>query len=163
VLLRRKNRQLEQDRRRMYLQIEQNINMEQTIQKYRQSTLDDTSKDDLADRIVQAMEQTEAICDPEFNRESLAGMVGTTPTNISQVLTERLGKNFSQLLNEYRVREACRRFSDQEQYGRLTIEAVGASVGFKSRSNFAVTFKKVTGLTPSQYLHEARKQTPETF
>jgi len=158
VFLRRKNKQLEEDRRRMYLQIEESINMEQTITKYRQSSLDDTSKDDLADRIVEAMKQTDVICDENFNREALATIVGTTPSNISQVLSERLGKNFSQLLNEYRVREACRRFSDQEQYGKLTIEAIGASVGFKSRSNFAVTFKKFTGLTPSQYLHEARKQ-----
>jgi len=71
-------------------------------------------------------------------------------------LTERFNKNFNQLLGEYRIREACRRFGDQENYGNLTVEAIGASVGFKSRSYFAAIFKKITGLTPTQYAKEAK-------
>jgi len=156
--LRRKNRQLEEDRQQMYNKMQETINMEQTLQKYRRSTLDDDSKDDLADRIVQAMQQTDSICNEEFSRDTLAQMVGTSPSNISQVLSERFDKNFSQLLNEYRIKEACRRISDQEHYSQYTIEAIAASVGFKSRTNFAANFKKVTGLTPSQYLNEARKK-----
>jgi len=158
IFLRRKNKQLEQDRRRMYLKMQETINMEKTIQKYRKSTLDDNTKDDLAVRIQQVMEQTDVICDEGFNREKLAEILGTTVTNVSQVLNERMGMNFSQLLNEYRVKEACRRFSNQEQYGNYTIEAVAASVGLKSRSTFAANFKKVTGLSPSEYLREARKK-----
>jgi len=157
--LHHKNKRLEEDRRRMYQQIQESINMEQTIQKYRKSTLDDTSKDDLAERIVQTMQQhTNEICDENFNRETLAQLVGTSANNVSQVLSERLDKNFSQLLNEYRIREACRRFSDQQHYGNLTIEAVAASVGIKSRSTFVANFKKYTGLTPSEYVREARKK-----
>jgi len=72
-------------------------------------------------------------------------------------MSERLGKNLHQLISEYRIKEACRRISDQDQYGRYTIEAIAASVGFKSRTNFSTNFKKVTGLTPSQYLREAQK------
>jgi len=156
--LHRKNKQLEEDRQLMYLKMQEAISMENTIQKYRNSSLDDNSKNDLAERIEQAMQDTEAICNSDFSRDTLAEMVNTTPTNVSQVLTERLDKNFSQLLSEYRIREACRRIANREQYGQLTIEAIAASVGFKSRTNFTANFKKVTGLTPSQYLREAQRK-----
>lgn len=43
-------------------------------------------------------------------------------------------------------------------YGRMTIEAVAQSVGFRSRTNFATVFKKVTGLTPSEYIRTAARR-----
>ena len=33
----------------------------------------------------------------------------------------------------------------------LTIEGVGQSLGFKSRTTFSKTFKSVTGLTPDEF------------
>jgi len=158
-LLRRRNRQLEEDRALMYRKMQEAITMQDALQqKYRNSSLDDASSDDLAERIQQAMQNTDAICDPDFSRDTLAQMVNTNPTNVSQVLSQRLDTSFNQLLNEYRIREACRRISDRDHYGHFTIEAIASSVGFKSRTNFTANFKKVTGLTPSQYMHEARNQ-----
>ena len=37
-------------------------------------------------------------------------------------------------------------------------EAVAAEAGFKSRSHFIRTFKKITGLTPSQYQRMAKEK-----
>ena len=68
-----------------------------------------------------------------------------------------LGKNFNSLLQSYRIREACRRFPDPANYGNLSIEAVAADVGFKSRTNFNSVFKEVTGLTPSVYIKMAQQ------
>ena len=51
--------------------------------------------------------------------------------------------------------EACRRLGDQEHYGHLTIAAIAKDVGFGSRSNFALAFKRVTGISPSDYLRQA--------
>ena len=70
---------------------------------------------------------------------------------VSQVINEKAGCNFNNLINEYRIKEACRRMNDTEQYGKYTIEAISTSVGFKSRSTFLLQFKRVTGLTPSEY------------
>jgi len=156
--LRRKNKQLEEDRQQMYRKMQESISVDKSIHKYRKSPLNDNSKDDLADRIEQVMHQTDVICKDDFTRDKLAEMVGSAPAHISQVINERFGMNFNQLLSEYRIKEACHRISDRENYGNFTIEAIAASVGFKSRSNFAVTFKKITGLTPSQYLREAQKK-----
>jgi len=159
--LHNKNKRLEEGRQMMYQRMQQEIAAAEAnanSPKYIHSSLDDTTKDDLASRIAQVMQDTEAICNPDFSRDTLAQMVGTTAVNVSQVISERFDKNFSQLLNEYRIREACRRFSDQQHYGKLTIEAVAASVGIKSRTSFIANFKKHTGLTPSEYVREARNR-----
>lgn len=58
---------------------------------------------------------------------------------------------YSWFLMAEQLAEASLRLADREKFGHLTIEAVGESVGFKSRTWFATTFKKVTGLTPREF------------
>jgi AraC-like DNA-binding protein len=83
-------------------------------------------------------------------------MVKTKRNYVSQVINEKYDNNFNHLLNEYRIKESCRRMNDTDNYGNYTIESIALSVGFKSRSNFISTFKRFTGLTPSAYLKIAK-------
>lgn len=114
-------------------------------------SLTNSAKEELAGRIRDCMENTELICDSDFSLQKLAECVNASYRTCSQVINEVLGKTFKTLLNEYRIREACRRFDDTGHYGHLTIEAISKSVGFNSRSNFVVTFKRVTGISPSEF------------
>lgn len=54
------------------------------------------------------------------------------------------------MLSNYRVNEACRRLSSPD-YANVTIQAIAADVGFKSRSNFIAVFRRQTGMTPNEY------------
>ena len=56
------------------------------------------------------------------------------------------------------MREACRILNDTEQSGHLTIEAIAANLGFNSRSNFTVTFKRITGISPSDFMKMAKEK-----
>jgi AraC-like DNA-binding protein len=107
-------------------------------------------------RINKVMENTDEICAPTFSLNQLADLLNMKYWNISHAINEIYGKNFNALLNEYRIKEACRRLGDIEKYGNYTIEAIALGVGFKSRSNFVTTFKNITGLTPSEYLNMAK-------
>ncbi len=69
--------------------------------------------------------------------------------------------NFSMLLAKARVREACLRLGNPEEYGNLTIEAIAQSVGFRSRNSLITAFKKFTGLTPSEYLRVSKERDVE--
>ena len=58
--------------------------------------------------------------------------------------------NYSNLLNEYRIKEALHLLKDK-RYGDLTIEQVSAKVGFANRQSFYAAFYKNLGETPNNY------------
>ena len=55
-------------------------------------------------------------------------------------------------------REACRILNEPNQSAHLTIEAIAANLGFNSRSNFTVTFKRITGISPSDFMKMAKEK-----
>ena len=112
---------------------------------------------DIQERIDAVFADIGEICSPEFSLNRLAELTGQKYWNMSQIIKDIYGKNFYMLLNEHRIEEACRRLNDRKKYGNYTIEAISASVGFKSRSNFITTFKAITGLTPSEYQKIAKR------
>lgn len=130
---------------------------EDSAPKY-QGLLDQESKDRLFNQIKRVMDDMSIICKPDFSLQQLADLVGSNYKYVSQVLNECYGKSFKQVLNEQRVREACRMFNDTERYGNLTIEAIAANLGFNSRSNFTVTFKRITGISPSDFMKMAKEK-----
>ena len=127
--------------------------------KYDGNNLSEGFKDRLFQTIEAFMSSSEMVFDPGFGLQQLANAVGSNSSYVSQVINERTGGNFSAFLNRYRIREACKRINDEEQYGQLTLEAISDSVGFKSRTTFRRSFKLITGLNPSEYLHIARGHT----
>lgn len=177
--LRRSNRSLyeknvavlkaEEDERRMRKKYEEQLqqvmqtatNQEQTeenILKYKNSTLTDNDKQALLSRIIHIIENNEEIFSPDFSVERLAQLAESKYKYVSQVIHETYDCNFNTFINDYRIKEACKRISDVERFGKLTIEAISNSVGFKSRSSFVTSFKRVTGLTPSEYQRQAQKR-----
>ncbi len=69
---------------------------------------------------------------------------------LSKLINEHTGKNFNTYINELRV-ERSKKILIDETYNQYTIESIGLECGFKSKSNFYSTFKKITGKTPNQY------------
>ena len=106
---------------------------------------------ELMERITAVMESSPEIFAEGFSRQRLAELVGSNYKVVSRVINSCKGCNFNALLNEYRIKEACRRLMDDENYGSYTIEGIARSVGYMSRTNFAAVFKDIVGLTPSAF------------
>lgn len=100
--------------------------------------------------ILDIMETSDEIYKPGFSLNELAILMDCSPRIISRAINICHKSNFHQLLNEYRIREAIKKMNEPDS-NRLTIESIAESVGFKSRTSFATLFKKITGLTPSEY------------
>ena len=124
--------------------------------KYAGSRLDDVKSRKLEQRINEVLSDETVFCREGFSLKDLADLCCSNSKYVSQVLNERMDTTFSQLLNERRVSVARKRFVDFEHYGHLTIEAIVAELGFRSRSTFSKTFKKITGLSPSEFQRLAR-------
>lgn len=125
-------------------------------EKYKSSTLADDEKSIIADRVESIMQNNPEIYSPDFTVGRLSELVGYPKRDVSQAINEKLGVNFRQYLNRYRINEACRMLKSASA-SSLTFEAMGERIGFKSRTSFIASFKKVTGLTPSEYVAISRE------
>lgn len=127
-------------------------------EKYKNNYLTEDEKKKLLDKILTVMEDVDEICSESFSGKRLAELTGSSYNYVSQVINENYGCNFNNFLNKFRIKEACRRLSDQENYGNYTIDYISNSLGFKSRTTLITSFKKIVGLTPSQYRSIAKEK-----
>lgn len=125
--------------------------------KYVGSKLADDKKQQLMERISQVMENTLAYASDDFTLDKLAELTGSNSKYVSQVINDGYQKNFSNFVNEYRVRLACSRLTDA-QYAHYTIRGIGSSVGYRSNTTFVNVFRKITGITPSAYQKMAQEE-----
>lgn len=124
--------------------------------------LTDEQRSNLIEKVYQQLDNTDFIAQHDLTVERLAQAIGVHERYVSQAINDTMHKNFNTLLNEYRIREACKRLTDYEHYGSVTNETIAEGLGYKSRSHFTRTFKKVTGLTPSQYQQLAKQSRKES-
>lgn len=113
--------------------------------------LSEEQKNLLLNKINTVMADMSVISRSDFNLNMLAQMVGSNTKYVSWAINDVYGKNFRQFLSEYRIREACRRLSDKEHYGNMTLQAIYEELGYNSAASFIQAFKKVNGMTPSTY------------
>ncbi len=76
------------------------------------------------------------------------------------IINDEMGTNFNSLINNYRIREATRLLEDNAH--NYTIDAIADMAGFRSRSSFYASFKKITGLTPKEYLSKSTGRVRKT-
>lgn len=126
--------------------------------KYTSSGLSEEAAAALEKRILEVMRNESIFCKQDFSLRDLAQLCDSNSKYVSQVMNERIGMSFSQYLNECRVSVARRLFVDKDNYGHLTIEGIVAELGYKSRSTFSKTFKRITGLSPSEFQRMANDE-----
>lgn len=124
--------------------------------KYQNNVLTEEHKNLILSKIRHIMNDSQMICAESFSLKALCTAIEEKQSNVSQVINERCGCNFHTLLSEYRIKEACRRINDSAIVSSITIEAIANGVGIKSRSHFAIMFKRVVGINPSEYLKIAK-------
>jgi len=106
-------------------------------------------------RLRQLLETEKPYLEADLSLPALAQRAGLSTHELSYVLNEGFGVNFFQFINAYRVAEAQRLLASA-QHQHLSIVGIAFEAGFSSKTTFNTTFKKVTGLTPSQFLQEVR-------
>jgi len=82
--------------------------------------------------------------------EEIAKMAFMTPNAFCRFFKQRTNKTFFQFLIELRVEHACQLLNAKKE---LNINLISDLSGFNSISNFNKKFKKIKGITPTQYQH----------
>jgi AraC-like DNA-binding protein len=88
--------------------------------------------------------------DPEVTLESTAKLMGINRNYLSHAINRCANDNFNAFINEFRVKEAIRMMSDGS-VKKFSIEGIAIETGFNDRKTFYRAFKKLTGLSPSEF------------
>ncbi|MGC9342280.1 MAG: helix-turn-helix domain-containing protein [Bacteroidales bacterium] len=124
--------------------------MEFPLGKYKKSTLTEETKEEIMNKIKEQMEDNKYFLSNMASLEKLSSEIRMSKHHVSQVINEKMDMNFFELLAHYRVEEA-KKILDADPENKVTVEDLADRVGYNSRSSFNNAFKKITGLTPSQY------------
>ena len=123
----------------------------ENLHAYRQ---EDDAAEELAARLLRVMQTDRPYLDPRLSLSALAAQMDVSPNILSQVINQRIGRNFSDFVNAYRVDEFKRNMASP-RFAGFSILAVAFESGFNSKTSFNTAFKKLTGITPSQFARSA--------
>jgi len=118
--------------------------------KYSGSRLNDSQAKHLAEQLREYIESSKTYLNPDLKLSQLAAETGMSSHLLSQVINEQFNLNFFDFVNQYRVEEFKKRMGDPD-FSHFSILGIAFECGFNSKSAFNRVFKKITGLTPSQY------------
>ncbi len=118
------------------------------------STTDDDQKDlEIYTNLLRLVEDTKCFKNPDLTIATLADTLGVHHRKLSQIINLKAKCNFNSFINKYRVEEAKEIMSQPELARKLTLEVLGAEVGFKSRSSLYSAFTKFEGRTPGEFMN----------
>jgi len=118
--------------------------------KYKSSNLNPQFAEVCIQRLKHMMEIEKVYCDEGLNLQKLAEKLSMKSYQLSQLLNEKLHKNYSDYINFYRIEEAKRMLASSKKTDK-NIAAIAHDVGFNSMTAFYKAFKKYTGVKPKEY------------
>jgi AraC-like DNA-binding protein len=127
--------------------------------KYERSGLKDTDAEKYVTRLLRHMDTKKPYLDADLTIQDVAESLNIPRHYLTQVINEKLNKNFYQFINEYRVEEVKKLLLDKD-YQKFTITAIAFEAGFNSKSAFNSAFKEITGITPTEF---KMQQNGDTF
>lgn len=138
----------------------QNLEMNQEIddkpeiksaaEKYAKQSIDERMQDEYMTNLESIMNEKKPYLDENITIKDLAEVMGIPSHHLSIVINNKLNKNFYTFINEYRIKESLEILKDPDN-SDANILSIAFKSGFNSKSTFNSTFKKITGLTPSEY------------
>jgi AraC-like DNA-binding protein len=123
--------------------------------RYERSGLDEAIAPELLARIAAALTHNRLFARADLTLAQLAAAAAATPHQVSEVLNRHGGVSFNDLVNRRRVEDVKTQLLDPAS-ARFTIEGIGASAGFGSRSALYAAFKRFEGRTPTAFRAAAR-------
>ena len=102
------------------------------------SMISSTLAADLYNRIRDLLVYKKVYQNPDYNAKLMAEELKT------------IGKNYSTLINEYRIKEAVQLLSQKRLLDK-TVEEIGLMVGFSNRQSFYAAFTRFVGDTPRSF------------
>ncbi len=111
----------------------------------------------MKEAIVHALESKQAHLDADLNIQKLASIVQVSPAVLSAVVNQAFGKNFRNLVNDYRLVHVKKKLTDPAN-AHLSINGIAFESGFNSEASFYRIFKLAEGMSPKEYMLQSSPQ-----
>lgn len=131
----------------------ENSNLEM---KNRKKLMKDEELKEAKIKLLNVIEDEKPFLNCDLNLVSLATLLNLSTHVLSYIINEGFNENFYQFINRYRIEEAKKMLLDKNMQ-HFSILGIGFEVGFNSKTVFNTTFKKITGMTPSEYQKNFKK------
>ncbi len=121
-------------------------------QKERHLELDASVAQNLIHQLTQLMIEQRVYLQNELSLSDLAGHLGISVNQVSELLNVHAGLSFYDYVNDYRLKYACSLLSDPQCH--LRILDIAFEAGYNNKNSFYRAFKENLGVTPNQYRAE---------
>jgi len=111
------------------------------------SKISDDKKNEIIAELKKIILEEKLYLNPNIKIKNFAKRLHVPEKDLSIIINDSLGKNFSSFINEYRIKEASRLLLEQ----KIRINEIAFRVGFYSKSAFNSKFKEFVGSTPSEF------------
>lgn len=118
--------------------------------KYARSSLKEGQAKEHLDKLLLVMEEEKPYLDSNLKIQHMAEKVGVSSHHLSQIINENLNQNYADFINSYRINEAKRLLLSPE-YEQEKILSIAFDAGFQNKATFNASFKKYTGMSPTEY------------
>lgn len=103
-------------------------------------------------------EKSEKFLKKDMSLSSLSTSLNTNPRYLSEIIKQHRGKNFNNYLHGLRIYYITNKLYETPVFREYKISYLAEFCGFSSREVFAVIFKKETGVTPSYFISQLKKE-----
>lgn len=114
-----------------------------------------------AEKILQRLdkfEQSKAFTKNAVSLPYLASYCNTNTKYLSHIVNTYKKKDFTNYINELRVKYIIDKLTTDHNYRKYKIATLAEDAGFSSQSKFAAAFRKVTNVSPSQFLQHLKTE-----
>ena len=105
-------------------------------------------------RITSLLQNDRLFEDPELSLTQMAKLLQTNPSVLSKIINQGFQLNFNDFINQYRISAVKEKLLAGEQKTQ-TLLGIAFDCGFNSKATFNRAFKKVTGLSPKEWLAQS--------
>jgi len=95
------------------------------------------------------MDEKQLYLNKNLTLQDLAQALNTNRTYVSNYISQVMGLNFYDYINQLRITQKA--LPMIQQHPEFTLEYIATESGFKSISTFRRAFRKLLGVSPSQY------------
>jgi len=107
---------------------------------------------------LEVFESEEKFLDKNISLPKLAEQFDTNIRYLSEIINKNKNKNYNQYINELRINFIIAQMENNSKYLNYKIQALAEESGFSSLSVFSVTFKSITGISPTAYAKRIKEQ-----